>query len=47
MTEREQLIEAINKQFLAGATEKELRLVYIAVKGIFENLHVSAEKCRT
>ena len=36
MTEREQLIEVINKQLLAGATEKELRLVYSAVKEILK-----------
>lgn len=34
MTEREQLIEFINKELLAGATEKELRLVYAAAKEI-------------
>lgn len=36
MTEQELLVEAINKLLLAGATEKELRLVYRAVKGILK-----------
>ena len=36
MTEQEKLIEFINKELLAGATVKELRLVYRAVKGILK-----------
>lgn len=36
MNEQEKLVEVINKELLAGATEKELRIVYIAVKEILK-----------